>query len=654
MFQFGASACPLSLDDPVQGVAAPAAYSVPDDPVRAVGPRLRLSTASLRCALCGAAGVPLGGRLSPACVSLGTTSRGLVVSLCCALSGFAAPGGRCCCWRGRRCASLSCLLAPRWCVAPRPVWSLWVLRSAFPSLWCVPQRQGLSRPDLLGGCAGHPEAKIPAHGACHWQLAKAEALGSLRVVPVQGPAIGSWAACAAVVWSVWTLSLTRLVSRTFRLATGAAAAAPGLFCVDTDISPFGSEDATPGYRGCVCVLFLVESGRSASKAPFVAPHPFFCGRSRCSLCLLRPLRARVALVLVVAVCSCFGLFFRPLCLRCSVFCCPGCLGPWRVVFPHPSLFLFLPPPGFFFCLLFLCFSFLRPSCPRRSVFSGLGGLGPCALVSCLSPGPTCLVFFLASPPSPPWGFFLHALPVFCFFCFVFFQPALSPAFCVFRSGVPWALVSSPPPPLLFFLFFWHPPRAFCCMLFLCFVFFVFFFLNPRSLRRSVFSVPGCLGPWCLLLPLPFFSFSWPPPRVFFAWFFFCGSFFFSVLRSAMLCWLCGTRVVGVSWAVGGVGACCAPAGAGLRLRCAVSCALVVPVLCGALLPVVWRPSGGALLAASLFPSLPPCGCCLWCPAYVRCSGCHCPWVLCWNCRVAPGLVMLSRLALVSVVLVSLL
>ena len=34
---------------------------------------------------------------------------------------------------GRRRASLACLVAPRWCAAPRPVWWLWVLRSGFPT-----------------------------------------------------------------------------------------------------------------------------------------------------------------------------------------------------------------------------------------------------------------------------------------------------------------------------------------------------------------------------------------------------------------------------------------------------------------------------------------------------------------------------------------
>ena len=92
---------------------------------------------------------------------------------------------------GRRCASLACLLAPRWCAAPRPVRSLSPLRSAFPSPWCLPPPRGLSPPALLGGCAGHVEAG-PEPGSLCLPLAPAEArvLSALRVLPLRGPAMG--------------------------------------------------------------------------------------------------------------------------------------------------------------------------------------------------------------------------------------------------------------------------------------------------------------------------------------------------------------------------------------------------------------------------------------------------------------------------------
>ena len=92
-----------------------------------------------------------------------------------------------CCGCGRRRASLACLVAPRLCAAPRPVWSLSMLRSAFLSLWCLPPPRGLSPPALLGGCAGHVEAGREPGSLCRpLAPAEARALG----VPVRRPAMG--------------------------------------------------------------------------------------------------------------------------------------------------------------------------------------------------------------------------------------------------------------------------------------------------------------------------------------------------------------------------------------------------------------------------------------------------------------------------------
>ena len=120
---------------------------------------------------------------------------------------FAACGARCqglrhpvavvawhlplCLGCGLRRASPAYLVAPRWCTAPRPVRSLSVLLSAFPTPWCLSPSRGLAPPDLLGGCAGHVEAGQELGSLC-LLLAPAEAgaLGSLRVVPVRGPAMG--------------------------------------------------------------------------------------------------------------------------------------------------------------------------------------------------------------------------------------------------------------------------------------------------------------------------------------------------------------------------------------------------------------------------------------------------------------------------------
>ena len=128
---------------------------------------------------------------------LGTCSRAVVRCVLCALTGFAAPGGRCCLapvrvpWLW----PVACLSGvpggPAWCAAPRPVRSLSVLRSGFPTLWCLSPPRGLAPLALLGGCTGHAEAGREPGSLC-LPLAPAEAgpLGSLRVVPIRGPAMG--------------------------------------------------------------------------------------------------------------------------------------------------------------------------------------------------------------------------------------------------------------------------------------------------------------------------------------------------------------------------------------------------------------------------------------------------------------------------------
>ena len=147
---------------------------------------------------------PWGVRPAPAFHSLGLWCAGLGVLLsvavvvCCARfpglrhpEAVAAGNLSLCRGCGRRRASLACLVAPRWCAAPRPVRSLSVLRSALRSPWCLPPARGLSLPTLLGGCAGHVEAgREPGSFCLPMARPEAGALGSLRVVPVRGLAMG--------------------------------------------------------------------------------------------------------------------------------------------------------------------------------------------------------------------------------------------------------------------------------------------------------------------------------------------------------------------------------------------------------------------------------------------------------------------------------
>ena len=127
----------------------------------------------------------------------GTCSCAVVRCVLCALSGFMAPGGRRCLapvrvpWLWPAACLSGVPRGPAWCAAPRPVRSLSVLRSAFPTPWCLSPPQELAPPALLGGCAGHAEAGREPGSLC-LPLAPAEAgaLGSFRVVPVRGPAMG--------------------------------------------------------------------------------------------------------------------------------------------------------------------------------------------------------------------------------------------------------------------------------------------------------------------------------------------------------------------------------------------------------------------------------------------------------------------------------
>ena len=130
-------------------------------------------------------------------VLLGSCSRAVVPCVLCALSGFTAPGGRCCLapvrvpWLWPAACLSGVPRGPAWCAAPRLVRSLSVLQAAFLTPWCLSPPQGLAPPALLGGCAGHVEAGREPGSLC-LSLAPAEAgaLRLLRVVPVRGPAMG--------------------------------------------------------------------------------------------------------------------------------------------------------------------------------------------------------------------------------------------------------------------------------------------------------------------------------------------------------------------------------------------------------------------------------------------------------------------------------
>ena len=261
-------------------------------------------------------------------VLLGTCPRAVARCLLYALSGIVAPGSRRCLApvRVSWLCPAACLSGvppgPAWCAAPRPVRSLSVLRSSFPTLWFLSPSQGLAPPALLGGCAGHAEAGREPGSLCLLPApAEARALGSLRVVPVRGPAMGlslagpsgvgvglralRWLACVGPVTDASGFPYRPSFDR------GNRPVHRGCF-VWTPTPPLaGQRTPRPGpMRVCVCLLFLAGSGGRASPARFGAPHLFFW--PFCLSALLGPLWAGVAPVLVLSLPSPppFAFFFR--------------------------------------------------------------------------------------------------------------------------------------------------------------------------------------------------------------------------------------------------------------------------------------------------------------------------------------------------------
>ena len=325
----------------------------------------------------------------------------------CALSGFATPGGPRCLapvlvpWLWPAACLSGVPRGSAWCAAPRPVRSLSVLQLAFPTPWCLSPPRGLGPPALLGGCAGHAEAGRKPGSLC-LPLATAEAgtLGSLRVVPVRGPAMGL---------SLAGPSGAGLGLRALRW----------LACVDpvTDTSCFLYR---PSFDGGL--------GRCTGAVS--------CGRRHL------PLRVGGRHARVPCLCACArpswpGRAGRPpgrVLVRLTFFFWPPCLsalrGPlWAGVAPFVVLCLPSPHP-FCFCFVFFCFFVcpfffaLRPLCLYLFLVSGPGALGLGALrfffagLKLLS-SPCALAFFVlpcqgplsaGCPPQPPPSLAVVAVP----------------------------------------------------------------------------------------------------------------------------------------------------------------------------------------------------------------------------------------------------
>ena len=412
---------------------------------------------------------------------LGTCPRAVVCCVLCVLSGFAAPGG-CRCLTPVRVPWLwpaACLSGvprgPAWCAAPQLVRSFSVLRSASLTPWCLPPTQGLAPLALLGGCAGHAEAGREPGSLC-LPLAPAEAgaLGSLRVVPVRGPAMGlslagpsgvglglralRWLAGHRRLWS----SVPSVVRR------GTRPVHRGCFLWTPTSPPAGWRTPRPGpVRVCVCLLFLAGSGGRASRARSGAPDLLLW-----LLCLsasLGPLQAGVAPVLILCLPSRtlfrfflpFLLLFSlpPLCLLVSLVSVPRCPGPWRFV-------LFVLLASRFLALIALSLSSCCLAVGRSPVVPPPLSLAVVAVPRCLAPFFFLLLYapplsraFCVLEPWEPWALALvcvccarlSVLCVFPFFYSFFFPPTsrffvFSPLFCVsWLAGGCSPVVAAPPP-----------------------------------------------------------------------------------------------------------------------------------------------------------------------------------------------------------------
>ena len=289
----------------------------------------------------------------------------------------------------RRRAFLACPVALRWCAAPRPVRSLSVLQLAVPTPWCLTRPRKLAPSDLLGGCAGHVEAgREPASFRLPVSAAEAAAVGSLRVIPVRGPAVelslagpsGVGLGLRALMWFACVDPVTDASGLLYCPAfdKGLGRCTRALSCGRRH-RPFrvgGRHPWVPWVCGCAC--FLGQVGRAG------LPGAVWCAS-------LLPL----ALLGALFVCSAtpgLGLPCSWLFLRFSFLCCAPLPSGVSWV-PAPAalgLGVFPPPPPLFF------FSFSLPPLPSFSSSS---------LLSCLFF--RCLGFFF---PFPPSSVFFFAVP----------------------------------------------------------------------------------------------------------------------------------------------------------------------------------------------------------------------------------------------------
>ena len=348
-------------------------------------------------------------------VLLGTCSHAVVRCVLCALSGFAAPGGRC-------------------CLAPVRVPWLWLAAclSGIPR-GPVLVRGASSSPVTLGAPVGFPDAVVPFAGPGVWAPGftgrlrgarggrprtglivpaagprRGGALGWLRVVPVWGPAMGLSLAGASGVglglhalrWLACVDPVTDTSSFSYRPSFdwGLGRCTGSVLCGrrNLPLQVGGRHAGVPCVCACARPSWPGRAGRPPGRVLVRLTFPL----AALSFCFARPPPGRGCPFVVLLFASFLSPFFLSLFpLRAPVVSCVLC-------FPAPGAFglgsvCSLPPPPFPFfspvlrprCLLFCLVS--SPGCPQP---------WRCLLLPSFSAfHPTPLLYFLPRPfvPAPP-------------------------------------------------------------------------------------------------------------------------------------------------------------------------------------------------------------------------------------------------------------
>ena len=381
---------------------------------------------------------------------------------------------------GWRCASLACLVAPRWCAAPRPVRSLSVLRSALPTPCCLSPSRGLAPPDSLGGCAGHEEAGREPGSLC-LPLAPAEAgaLGSLCVVPVWGPAMGLSLAgpsgvslgLRALRWLACADPVTDASGFPYRPSfDGGLGRCTGADSCGRRHRPFlvgGRHARVPRVCACACVAWPGRAGRPPGRV--LVRLTFSCGRFVLLLFLAPSGLGSPCLLwcfflcaLVVSSVPCFPAHDA---LGLGVLFAPPFFSLFLFFFAAPRLVFFFTPPFcfvrgvflFFFFRCLVCFFFPLPcllfffcaGCRVRGRFLCLwlwgvlvcGAVGAAACgVLCVLPGAVWRACALLGSRALLSGAVLRLVLLGCFCCSLLSHAAVFSAgfflFALFRA-FPW-------------------------------------------------------------------------------------------------------------------------------------------------------------------------------------------------------------------------